>query len=76
MAFDTRDERRAMVDLLGCPVPQALPDAAAGFTSKVAAMMLYMFPVDGLSGAEPVVTAAGSSQQPIPRLRMLDIVRW
>lgn len=45
MAFDTVNERLAMVNGLFAAVPKALPEAASGFTAKMGAMMLDLFPV-------------------------------
>jgi len=73
MAFDTTDERSAMVNMLGLPVPVAIPDAAAGFTAKMAAMFLFMFPVDGLAPPVASTVSGASAQQPLPRLMILGV---
>ena len=64
MAFDTKDERLAMVANLCSPVPFALPEAAGSFTAQTAALMLQMFPAQMPEPSEEEVTAGASAQLP------------
>ena len=74
MAFDTADERAAMLNLLGMPVPMAMPVAVGGFTLETSALMLYMFPAD-LPTAAVVIPDDGSvSSSQITRLRLMGVI--
>ena len=52
MAFDTKNERRAMNEFLFSPVPWALPDGDTSWSPEAGAMMVLLFPTD-LTGVTP-----------------------